>query len=137
MVASGRWPDLLVGGDNSPGRLTLALRDLIMAQGCDIQRNQSIRIKTQSHERGSMAAITNHVLKTTQLSRELLVGAYRTMYLSRQVDEKEIQLKRQNRAYFQINGVGHEAIGVAVGMHMRPGVDWFYPYYRDRAFVLQ
>ena len=84
-----------------------------------------------------MAAITNHVQRTTQLSRELLVGAYRTMYLSRQVDEKEIQLKRQNRAYFQINGVGHEAIGVAVGLHMRPGVDWFYPYYRDRAFVLQ
>ena len=42
-----------------------------------------------------MAAITNHVLKTTQLSRELLVGAYRTMYLSRLVDEKEIQFKRQ------------------------------------------
>jgi 2-oxoisovalerate dehydrogenase E1 component len=84
-----------------------------------------------------MAAITNHVLKSAQLSRELLLGAYRTMYLSRQVDEKEIQFKRQNRAYFQINGVGHEAIGVAVGLHLRPGVDWFYPYYRDRALVLQ
>ncbi len=84
-----------------------------------------------------MAAITNHVQKTKQLSRELLVGAYRTMYISRLVDDKEIQFKRQNRAYFQINGVGHEAIGVAAALHMRPGVDWFYPYYRDRAFVLQ
>lgn len=84
-----------------------------------------------------MAAITNHVQKAAQLSRELLVGAYRMMYMSRLVDDKEIQFKRQNRAYFQINGVGHECIGVAVALHMQPGVDWFYPYYRDRAFVLQ
>ena len=51
---------------------------------------------------------TTQIQKASKLSREILVGAYRTMYLSRQVDDKEIQLKRQNRAYFQINGVGHE-----------------------------
>jgi 2-oxoisovalerate dehydrogenase E1 component len=59
------------------------------------------------------------------------------MYTSRRVDEKEIQLKRQNRAFFQINGVGHECIGVATALHLKPGYDWFYPYYRDRAFCLQ
>jgi 2-oxoisovalerate dehydrogenase E1 component len=67
----------------------------------------------------------------------MLVGAYRTICLSRQVDDKEIQLKRQNRAFFQINGVGHEAIGVAAALHLKPGYDWFHPYYRDRAFCLQ
>jgi 2-oxoisovalerate dehydrogenase E1 component len=67
----------------------------------------------------------------------MLVGAYRTIYLSRQVDDKEIQLKRQNRAFFQMNGVGHEAVGVAAALHLQPGYDWFYPYYRDRAFCLQ
>jgi 2-oxoisovalerate dehydrogenase E1 component len=67
----------------------------------------------------------------------MLVGAYRTIYLSRQVDDKEIQLKRQNRAFFQINGVGHEAIGVAAALHLKPSYDWFHPYYRDRAFCLQ
>jgi 2-oxoisovalerate dehydrogenase E1 component len=84
-----------------------------------------------------MSTTTNHVLKTTKLSKELLLGAYRTMYTSRQVDEKEIQLKRQNRAFFQINGVGHECIGVATALRLKPGHDWFYPYYRDRAFCLQ
>ncbi len=84
-----------------------------------------------------MATTTNHVLKAAALSRELLLGAYRTMYAARRVDDKEIQLKRQNRAYFQINGVGHECIGVAVALHLKPGHDWFFPYYRDRAFCLQ
>ncbi|HEV2348558.1 MAG TPA: dehydrogenase E1 component subunit alpha/beta [Terriglobia bacterium] len=84
-----------------------------------------------------MATLTNHMQKTVKLSRELLVGAYRTMYLSRRLDDKEIQLKRQNRTYFQINGVGHEAINVATALHLKPGYDWFFPYYRDRAFCLQ
>jgi 2-oxoisovalerate dehydrogenase E1 component len=84
-----------------------------------------------------MPSTTNQVLKAAKLSRELLVGAYRVMYLSRRVDDKEIQLKRQNRAFFQINGVGHECINVATALHLKPGYDWFYPYYRDRAFCLQ
>ena len=82
-------------------------------------------------------ATTTPAQKAPRLSRDTLVGAYRTIYLSRQVDDKEIQLKRQNRAFFQINGVGHEAIGVAAALHLRPGYDWFHPYYRDRAFCLQ
>jgi 2-oxoisovalerate dehydrogenase E1 component len=70
------------------------------------------------------------------LDRNALLGVYRTMLLSRKVDEKEIQLKRQNRIFFQINGVGHEALGAAVGLVFRPGRDWFFFYYRDRAACL-
>jgi 2-oxoisovalerate dehydrogenase E1 component len=70
------------------------------------------------------------------LSREDLLRVYRNMVTSRRIDDKEIQLKRQNRIFFQISAAGHEAVQTAIALHMRKGSDWLFPYYRDRAICL-
>ena len=91
---------------------------------------------TKTDPKLALAANGGKKGKYEGLTRDQLIQAYRIMYLSRRIDDREILLKRQQKIFFQMSGAGHEAIGVAAGMALKPGYDWFYPYYRDRALCL-
>jgi len=70
------------------------------------------------------------------LTPQQKIEIYRLMVLSRRVDDREILLKRQQKIFFQISAAGHEALQVGAALALRPGIDWFFPYYRDRALCL-
>ena len=94
------------------------------------------RMTAQPAEVKSGRVATPAVANLLGLDKKTLLGIYRTMYMSRRIDDKEIQLKRQNRIYFQISGAGHEAVLVAAGWRCGPGTTGSIPYYRDRALCL-
>ncbi|RME61265.1 MAG: tungsten formylmethanofuran dehydrogenase [Candidatus Dadabacteria bacterium] len=89
--------------------------------------------KAAPAKKSSKRRASSLTLKGITLTKKELFWAYREMLRARLCDEKIIVLYKQNKCHFQIGVAGHEAVQVAASMIFKPGVDWFYPYYRDMA----
>ena len=97
----------------------------------------STQSQQPANRRGRPRKDRSEQIRIGGLDRSELLALYRNMFLSREIDDEEIRLKGKGQIYFQINGCGHEAVNTALGMVLKPGKDWFFPYYRDRALMLQ
>src|ERR1035437_7567541 len=100
--------------------------------GSDVQLRKPATVAAE----GTSSPVESVAALRTAMTTEQLIEFYRLMYLSRRTDDREIVLKRQQKIFFQISCAGHEALLVAAGMALKPGYDWFFPYYRDRAICL-
>lgn len=69
------------------------------------------------------------------LPADTALQVYRTMVRARALDDRCWVLCRQGQAAFAITGQGHEAVAAAAAA-LRPGYDYFLPYYRDTALLL-
>ncbi|MFN8369357.1 MAG: dehydrogenase E1 component subunit alpha/beta [Bacteriovoracaceae bacterium] len=76
------------------------------------------------------------IIKKYKLSKSDLVWFLRNIYLSRKTDDAEMLMKKQNTAFFQISGAGHEGVLTAISKVLKPTYDYFLCYYRDRALCL-
>lgn len=79
---------------------------------------------------------TNSNSLESNLPIEDLKIALRLMLVSREIDQKAMNLLKQGKTFFHIAAAGHEAIQTAVGMNLNPQKDWLFPYYRDLCLVL-
>ncbi|MGE5673352.1 MAG: thiamine pyrophosphate-dependent dehydrogenase E1 component subunit alpha [Mycobacterium leprae] len=74
--------------------------------------------------------------KSAGLTDDQARAIYRWMLLTRRLDERFSLMQRSGAIPLSLSPKGHEAAQVGVALALRPGIDWWFPYYRDLAVVL-
>ncbi len=127
-LARNSWAFLFLGATGNAKLLPVAL----LAPGAETSSGTPTagpQVATAGHRSGGPT-------KYRGLPVAELLADYRLALVSRCVDDREITLQKQSRGFFHISGAGNEALCLGLARSLRPGYDWFFPYYRDRSLVL-
>lgn len=69
-----------------------------------------------------------------KISSDVLLNGYKTMMVTRLVDDRMITLQRQGAISFAMSSLGEEACAVASAAALEPQ-DWMYPQYREAGIM--
>lgn len=96
----------------------------------------SSKTKKAKNKSVTASSLKLDLIKKHKLKKSDLLDMCTNIFTSRKLDDAEISMKKQSKAFFQISGAGHEGILTATAMVLKPKHDFFIPYYRDRALCL-
>jgi 2-oxoisovalerate dehydrogenase E1 component len=67
---------------------------------------------------------------------EIYLSLYEKMLRAYYVEEQCRLFVRAGKCSFYASARGHEKVQIALAMLLRPGTDWFFPYYREKALMI-
>ena len=70
------------------------------------------------------------------VSKEETIAVFRKMLTSALVEDRMKLFASQGKCTFVASSRGHEATQIGVTQLLRPGYDWFFPYYRSKAAAI-
>ena len=99
----------------------------------DTGKKSGTKVKPTNGKGEKINTSGNDLMK---FDRKKLLEILKMMVRSRTIDNKAMRLLKQGKTFFHIAAEGHEAVQVAIGLHIDPKKDWLFPYYRDLGTVL-
>jgi 2-oxoisovalerate dehydrogenase E1 component len=81
-------------------------------------------------------AVNKATARHRDVEPEIYLELYQKMLRAYYIEEQCRIFVRAGKCSFYASARGHEKVQIAMGMLLRPGKDWFFPYYREKALMV-